>query len=253
MTLNSSGPLSLSGATSGQSISVELTTGTAVQTSLNDSAVRTLLGVASGQISMSSAYGKTYGGGFSPITRTYNGGGTTVAGTETIVTGATTLVIEVWGAGGGGSKGIGIGCATNYGGGGGSGGYSRTSISVSGHSGQTLAYSVGPYGIGGSGATAATAGGNSTVSSGTFSVTTLNGNGGGAGTTSAAGAAGTASGGTVANTSGAAGQAPYNAGSGGNPVTGIGGMFYGGGGQAGQAAVNAGANGSAAAIKFEYT
>lgn len=52
MALNASGAISLAGATAGQSIALELGLGTATQISLNDTAVRTLAGVASGQISM---------------------------------------------------------------------------------------------------------------------------------------------------------------------------------------------------------
>lgn len=58
MALNASGAISLAGTTAGQSISVELG-GTGTTTiSLNDDSVRGLLGVASGAISLSSAYGK---------------------------------------------------------------------------------------------------------------------------------------------------------------------------------------------------
>ena len=60
MTLNSSGPISLAGATAGQSIAVELALGTTTVISLNDSAVRTLAGVPSGAITMpTNFYGKS--------------------------------------------------------------------------------------------------------------------------------------------------------------------------------------------------
>lgn len=52
MTLNASGPISLAGATTGQSIAVELGQSSTGQISLNDSNVRTLAGVASGAITM---------------------------------------------------------------------------------------------------------------------------------------------------------------------------------------------------------
>jgi hypothetical protein len=52
MTLNASGPISLAGTTAGQSISVELGENGTTQISLNDTAVRTLAGVASGAITM---------------------------------------------------------------------------------------------------------------------------------------------------------------------------------------------------------
>jgi hypothetical protein len=59
MPLNASGPISLAGATAGQSIALELGRTATTPTSLNESAVRGLLGVASGAISFSSAYGKS--------------------------------------------------------------------------------------------------------------------------------------------------------------------------------------------------
>lgn len=62
MTMVSSGPISLGGnATSGglnQSINIELGQSATAQISLNDANVRTLLGVSSGAISLSNAYGK---------------------------------------------------------------------------------------------------------------------------------------------------------------------------------------------------
>lgn len=58
MALNASGPISLAGATAGQSIALELGRTATTATSLNETAVRGLLGVASGAISLSTAYGK---------------------------------------------------------------------------------------------------------------------------------------------------------------------------------------------------
>lgn len=52
MTLNASGPISLAGATAGQSIAVELGLGATTAISLNDASVRSLAGVASGAITM---------------------------------------------------------------------------------------------------------------------------------------------------------------------------------------------------------
>jgi hypothetical protein len=58
--MNSSGPISLAGATAGQSIAVELNLSSTGQISLNDSAVRTLAGVPSGAIVMpTNFYGKS--------------------------------------------------------------------------------------------------------------------------------------------------------------------------------------------------
>lgn len=60
MALNSSGPISLAGATAGQSIAVELGASATGQISLNDTNVRTLAGVASGAITMpTNFYGKS--------------------------------------------------------------------------------------------------------------------------------------------------------------------------------------------------
>lgn len=59
MALNASGPISLGGATAGQSIAVELGGAGTSQISLNDATVRTLAGVASGAITMpTNFYGK---------------------------------------------------------------------------------------------------------------------------------------------------------------------------------------------------
>jgi hypothetical protein len=59
MPLNSSGPISLIGSITGQSIAKELSLSETAQLSLFDSSVRTLLGVASGPISMFNGYGKS--------------------------------------------------------------------------------------------------------------------------------------------------------------------------------------------------
>ena len=59
MALNASGPISLIGSITGQSIAKELSLSETSQLSLFDSSVRTLLGVASGPISMFNGYGKS--------------------------------------------------------------------------------------------------------------------------------------------------------------------------------------------------
>lgn len=60
MTMNSSGPISLGGATAGQSINLENGFSATAQVSLNDTAVRNLAGVASGAITMpTNFYGKS--------------------------------------------------------------------------------------------------------------------------------------------------------------------------------------------------
>ena len=59
MALNGSGPISLAGATAGQSIAVELGLSSTGTISLNQTEVRTLAGVASGTIIMpTDFYGK---------------------------------------------------------------------------------------------------------------------------------------------------------------------------------------------------
>ena len=59
MTLNSSGPISLGGSTTGQSINLELGFSATALASINSTSFRTLAGVASGQISLSNFYGKS--------------------------------------------------------------------------------------------------------------------------------------------------------------------------------------------------
>jgi hypothetical protein len=62
MTLNASGPISLGGATTGQSINIELSKASTATVSLNDANVRSLAGVASGAITMpTNFYGKSVG------------------------------------------------------------------------------------------------------------------------------------------------------------------------------------------------
>jgi hypothetical protein len=60
MALNASGPISLGGSTTGQSINLELSQSATAQISLNDTNVRTLAAVASGAIIMpTNFYGKS--------------------------------------------------------------------------------------------------------------------------------------------------------------------------------------------------
>jgi len=56
MTINSTGPISLAGTTTGQSIEIELGGNGTTQISLNDSNVRGLAGIASGQIAFNTFY-----------------------------------------------------------------------------------------------------------------------------------------------------------------------------------------------------
>lgn len=57
MPLNSSGPISIGGSTTGQSINLELDRSATQSTNLNETAMRSLSGVASGTISLSNFYG----------------------------------------------------------------------------------------------------------------------------------------------------------------------------------------------------
>lgn len=198
---------------------------------------------SSGVIEFSDFYGAS---GFTPVTHTYTS--PTTNATETIPAGATTVVIECWGAGSSGAPHTGTGCSIATGAGGASGGYSRTSISVSGHSGQTILYTVGT-----GGAPSASAGGLSNVHSGTFTVTTMTDNGGGAPTTGLSGVGGTggtASGGSAVNTNGNSGG-NWGDGHAGAAIVGLSSAAYGAGGHGGTGGGGtAGGNGG---IKFEYT
>lgn len=60
MALNSSGPISIGGSTAGQSINLEIKRSASSATSLNESIMRGLAGIASGAISLSSFYAKKY-------------------------------------------------------------------------------------------------------------------------------------------------------------------------------------------------
>lgn len=185
---------------------------------------------------------------FTPVTRVYSTGTTA---TETAPTGATNVVIEVWGGGAGGPRGFGVGCAIDYNSDGSSGGYSRTSVAVSG--GQTLVYTIGPGGKGRD-ATAGTSGTASSVSSGTLSITTMSA-GGGTYSISGGGAGGTASGGTVANTTGnvgvitSGGNTPAPSGTNGN-TTGYDGGY---GGSSGFGSAGDGTAGGPGYLVFRYT
>lgn len=60
MTMNASGPLSLGGSTTGQSINLEILQSATATVSLGDSAVRALATVPTGTIGIGSVAGKTY-------------------------------------------------------------------------------------------------------------------------------------------------------------------------------------------------
>src|SRR6202000_45253 len=123
---------------------------------------------------------------------------------ETVPSGFTTLTIECWGASGGGGARFISGGFISGGGGGGSGAYTRSTYSVLGLGGDTLNFVVGAAGV-----AAFSAGGPSSVSSGTLAITTMTSGGGGLGGnapslgTGGSGAlGGTATGGNVVNTNG---------------------------------------------------
>lgn len=122
---------------------------------------------------------------------------TSGSGTETIpgpVPGTySTVIIEVWGPSGAGGAGTGI--DRRQGGGGASGSYCKSSYSLSGASGETMIYTIGTPGI------------NSTVVSGTFSITSMDSPAGNYGLDASSGgtggaAGGVSTGGTISNING---------------------------------------------------
>jgi hypothetical protein len=131
--------------------------------------------------------------------------------TYTIPTGKSQIVIELWGDTGLGGHGNG----TDPGGGGGSGGYAKSQYSITGHAGQTISIFLG------AGNTNPTP---STVSAGTFSITTMSavgGTGGQAVAFGTPGTGGTASGGNLINSPGNDGGSAAGNAKGGQSVSGI--------------------------------
>ena len=173
------------------------------------------------------------------------------SGTETIPAGYTTMMIEVIGAGGGGSKGVGTGMAAAYGGDGASGALARSTYTITGHSGQTISWTVGSGGTGGSGGTAATDGTSSAATSGTFSITAMSGGPGTHGTVSTGGTGGSGSGGNLANLTGPAGGVDDGVFP--TPLPSLYGGSYGGGGAAGYTSSGAGFSGGNGAVIFHYS
>ena len=196
MTLAATGAISLGGSTATRSVALELGRSATAAINMNDAALRTLAGKASGAISLGDFRGKS---NFTPQTIVRQGS----ASSQTVPAGATNVIIEAWGNGGYGGGYYFDGSNYNSGGGGGAGGYCRSSYSCSG--GQTINYD-------------ARAGFTVQVTSGTLSITTMTANNGGngvPGTFSDAGFAGnggTATGGNQANVTGQAGSgaAPGN-------------------------------------------
>lgn len=141
----------------------------------------------------------------------------TTSQTVSIPSGATTMTLELWGE-------TGIGGASQplygfVGGGSGSGGYSRTSMNVSAHAGQTIVLTIGAGGT--LTASKAVAG----TLTGFTSMTAGYGTGGTSATHSADGAGGAAgaigTGGTAANAAGNAGKGGALGGAGGAAVAGL--------------------------------
>lgn len=184
-----------------------------------------------------------------PVTNTHS---TVGAFTETIPFGASNVIIGEWGAPGGGCQGIGTGCAADTGASGGSGAYAESSYSVAGKGGQTILGNIQAGGTAG-GATAG-AGGATTVSSGTFTLTTMTAPGGGGGANpSTAGAAGAiASGGTTTNSPGRTGVPARSTGIGGAGITGSVGTGP-SGGNAGLGSIHPGQGGAPGQVTFKYT
>jgi hypothetical protein len=179
---------------------------------------------------------------------------------ETIPVGFSTLTAEVWGGSGAGGTRYQSGSTIAGGGGGASGGYARSVISVVGLGGDTLNFTVGVNGVVG-----VNNGGDSTISSGTLTITTMTGGGGksganatGGNTPGAGGTGGTASGGTSVNLTGNAGAAGLSSANGGNGGTGgfgIPGINYGGygGGVGGGAPGVGGQPGGVGIVVFTYS
>lgn len=180
--------------------------------------------------------------------------------TETIPVGFNNLSVEAWGGAGGGGGNFAGGANGSGGGGGGSGGYCRTTISVTGQGGNTMSCTVGAGGI------PAGNGGNTTVASGTFTITTMTAGGGNFGGNAASlgsagvgGVGGTATGGTVTNTVGNTGAAGVNnvgGGAGGAGAFGIPGITDGGnkaGNGGSGVGITPGTAGGAGIISFTYT
>ena len=192
-----------------QSIEYELkasygntTTGTS-QIGMNDSAVRGLAGIASGQISMGNLYGKS---AFTPGSQTF-----TANGTYTVPTGYSQLMIEVWGAGGGGGGATNSG--TSVGGAGAASsvtGTGLTTMTANGGSGAT----AGGSGSGGGGAGGTASGGTSVNTPGTAgqagSTVACTGGNGGSGANGGSGGSGQ----TGLNGAGGAGNPPGGGGGG---------------------------------------
>lgn len=179
------------------------------------------------------------------------------AATETFPAGASNLEAQAWGPGGNGGVGAGTGCNIRGAGGGGAGAYSRASFNIAASPLKTLTYTVGTA-----------SGGNTTISSGTFAISTITcasgANGGNAVAGGANGTGGTGGAATNANS----GAVNTTGGTGNNGTSGVGGAGaagtagnvtgdgspYGAGGHGGVSASNTGqTGGGTGATVFAYT
>lgn len=138
MALNGSGAISIGGSTTGQSINLELSRSATATSSLNETELRSLCGVASGAISLSDFYNASAFEAYQDSLSTPG------SGSHTIPTGASSLTISIWGAGSGGGK-------QEYGSdaGGGGGAFMQYTIAIAASDwGNSLSYTVGTKGTG---------------------------------------------------------------------------------------------------------
>lgn len=200
MTLPASGPISMA------NVNTELQRSSTTTVSLNDTIVRTLFGVPSGQISMSNGYGKAY-------TVPGNSGILTSGSSFTLpTTSGLTINVLVIGAGGGGGGGNGRTYASGsyLGGGGGGAGGDSYALSISVTPGQIVEYEIGSAGAAGgtrdgpfsSGSNGGTGGTTRVVINGISRATATGGSGGGvaAATGSTGGGGAGSAGGTTIGT-----------------------------------------------------
>lgn len=192
-------------------------------------------------------------GGFIPVTDTFDTG----SGSTAIPSGASQVVITVWGAGGSGSGSDTASPDVGYGGG--SGGYVlKTFVLTSADWGDTFSYAVGAAATGGAIDTDGATGGDTTCSNGTFptSFSLFAGGGTGGLVSVTQGSGGLATGGDT-NTAGNGSGGPIRTGAGapngGGNVSSGPGSVPGGGGAGGSLAGSAGGNSAAGRVRFAYT
>lgn len=157
--------------------------------------------------------------GFAALPRVYNTVGTF---TDVIPNGAKKVQLGDWGAPGGGGAGNGA----SAGGGAASGAYCQSLYPISPSDwGKTLIVTVHAPGAGGVSGGNGTLGGDTTIASGTFSITTMSATGGtngvGANTGGSGGPGASATGGNQLNVNGNSGLAGISGGTGGLGITGL--------------------------------